>query len=44
MLHRIHPGGVVMVILTVFSWIVIGSLVFALVRALITGSGWMYLD
>lgn len=44
MMHRIHPAGIAEVVLTVLSWMLIGLLVFALVRAIITGNGWMYLD
>lgn len=43
-MHRIHPISIVMVVLTVLSWVLIGLLVFALVRALVTGNGWMYFD
>jgi uncharacterized membrane protein YuzA (DUF378 family) len=44
MRHKIHPAGIVMVVLTILSWVLIGLLIFALVRALVTGNGWMYLD
>ena len=44
MMHRIHPAGIVMVVLTILSWVLIGLLSFALVRALVTGTSWMYLD
>jgi uncharacterized membrane protein YuzA (DUF378 family) len=44
MMHRIYPAGIVMVVLTILSWVLIGLLIFALVRALVTGNGWMYLD
>ena len=44
MMHRIHTAGIVMVVLTILSWLLIGLLMFALVRALVTGNSWMYLD
>ena len=44
MMHKILPAGIVMVVLTIFSWVLIGLLIFALVRALVTGTGRMYLD
>jgi len=44
MMHKIHTAGIVMVVLTIFSWVLIGLPIFALVRALVTGNGWMYLD
>lgn len=31
-------------VITVLSWIVIGLLLIAYIRALMTGVGWMYLD
>ena len=44
MMHRIHPAGIVMVVLTILSWVLIGLLIFALVRPRVTSNGWMYLD
>jgi len=43
MMHGIHPAGIVMVVLTILPWVLIGLLIFALIRALVTGNGWMYL-
>jgi hypothetical protein len=44
MMHRIHPADIVMLVLTILSWVLIALLIFTLVRALTAGSGWMYLD
>ena len=44
MMHRIRPAGMMGIVLTILSWVLIGLLIFVLVRALVTGNGWMYLD
>jgi hypothetical protein len=43
-MQRLHLANVLGVVLTILSWVAIGFLVLALVRALIIGGGWMYLD
>jgi hypothetical protein len=43
-MQKVHLTNLLGVVFAILSWMVIGLLVLALVRALITGSGWMYLD
>jgi hypothetical protein len=43
-MYKLHLTNLLGVVLTLLSWILIGLLIVAYVRALITGTGWMYLD